>query len=94
MKMLQYKNIDVSEGIDTNKTSASKKCGLCHYWYFKDVGFKSERHVCNKCHDVLMTAYELKNIAIFNVKGVDFRCILWGISTPRTSGKIFCILKT
>ena len=27
-----------------------------------------------------MTAYELKNIAILNVKGVDFRCILWGIS--------------
>ena len=27
-----------------------------------------------------MTAYELKNIAIFNVKGVDYRRILWGIS--------------
>ena len=43
---------------------------LWHYWYFKDVGFKFEPHVCNKCH-VLMTAYELKNIAILNVKGVD-----------------------
>ena len=27
-----------------------------------------------------MIAYELKKIAILNVKGVDFRCILWGIS--------------
>ena len=27
-----------------------------------------------------MTAYEIKNIAILNEKGVDFRCILWGIS--------------
>ena len=27
-----------------------------------------------------MTAYELKNILILNIKGVDFRCILWGIS--------------
>ena len=27
-----------------------------------------------------MTAYELKNIAILNVKGVDYRCILWVIS--------------
>ena len=27
-----------------------------------------------------MTAYELKDIAILNVKGVDFRCMLWGIS--------------
>ena len=31
-----------------------------------------------------MTAYELKNIAILNVKGVDFRCILWGISRDET----------
>ena len=53
---------------------------LCHYWYFKDVGFRSEPHVCNKCHDVLITAYDLKNIAILKVKGVHFRCILRGIS--------------
>ena len=53
---------------------------LCHYWYFKDVGFKFEPHVCNKCHDVLMAVYELKKIAILNIKWVDFRCILWGIS--------------
>ena len=78
--MLQYEKISVSEGIDVNKTSVSKECMLCHYWYFKDVGFKFELHVYNKCHDILMTAYELKNIAILNVKGADFRCILWGIS--------------
>ena len=78
--MLQYEKIDVSEGIDTTKTSASKKYILCHYWYFKDVGFRFEPHVCNKCHDVLMTVYELKNTTLINVKGVNFRCILWGIS--------------
>ena len=27
-----------------------------------------------------MTAYELKIIETLNVKGVDFRCILWGIN--------------
>ena len=78
--MLQYEKIDVSEGIDINKTSASKECMLCHYWGFKDVGYKFESHVCNKCHSVLMTCYELKNIAILNVKVADFSCILWGIS--------------
>ena len=51
--MMQYNKIDVSEGIDVNKTSASKECELCLYWFFKDVGFKSEEHVCNKCHDLL-----------------------------------------
>ena len=78
--MLQYEKTDVSEGIDTNKTSASKECMLCHYWYFKYVGFRLEPHVCNKCHDLLMTAYELKDIAVLNAKGVYFRCILWGVS--------------
>ena len=49
---------------------------VCHYWYFKDVGFKFEPYVCYKCHDVFMTTYELKNVAILNVKGVNFQCIL------------------
>ena len=53
---------------------------LFHYWYFKEVGFKFEPHACNKYHDVLITAYESKSIAILNVKDFDFRCILWGIS--------------
>ena len=59
---------------------------LCHY--LKDAGFKFEPHVCNKCHDVLMTAYELKNIAISNVKGVDFRYILWGISRDEALNRL------
>ena len=67
--MLQNKKMDVLEAINVNKTNASKECLLCHYWYFKDVGFKFE-HVCNKCHDVLMTVYELKNIAILSVRGL------------------------
>ena len=78
--MLRYQKIDVSEGIDVNKTSASKECELCHYWFFKDIGFKFEEHVCNKCHDFLTIAYSLKNIAILNAKGATFRCILMGIS--------------
>ena len=69
---MQCDRIDILEGIDINKTNASKKCLLCHYLYFKDVGFKFEPHVCNKYHDVLMTAYELKNISILNVKGVKY----------------------
>ena len=80
MKMLQYEKIYVSEGIDVNKTSASKECELCHYWFFKDIGFKFEEHVCNKCHDLLTIAYSLKDIAILNAKGNTFRCILMGIS--------------
>ena len=79
--MLQYQTIVVSEGIDVNKASASKALReLCHYWFFKGIGFKFEEHVCNECHDLLIMPYPLKNIAILNAKGATFRCILMGIS--------------
>ena len=43
---------------------------------FKDVGFKCGQHVCKKCHDISMIAFELKNIAIINKTCVDYRSIL------------------
>ena len=59
--MLQYEIIDASGRIDVDETSLSKECMLCHYWYFKDVGF--EEHVCKGCHNLLTTAYGLQNTA-------------------------------
>ena len=41
-EMLEYDRSHISEGIDVNKTSASKECDICHYWYFKEIGFKYE----------------------------------------------------
>ena len=64
--MLQHEKIDVSEGIDINKMDSSKECMFCHYWYFKEVRFKFEPHVCNRCHDVLMISHELKGVTILN----------------------------
>ena len=78
--MLKYEKIDVSEGIDINKTSAWKECELCSDWFFKDVGFTFEENVCNKCHDLLTMAHSLKNIAILSAKGNTFRWLLRGIS--------------
>ena len=43
--MLRYQKNDVSEGINIDKTRASKECELCHYRFFKDIGFKFEGHV-------------------------------------------------
>ena len=50
--MLEYDRIDISEGIDVNKTSASKESGLCNYWVLKDIGFKYEKYLWNGCHDL------------------------------------------
>ena len=35
--MIPYQKIDVSEGIDINKASASKEFELCYYWFLKDI---------------------------------------------------------
>ena len=74
--MLPCEKIDVSEGMDINKTCLSKEYELCRYWYFKDNGFKFEEHVCNKCHNSLTMAYSLKNIAILSAKVATVRCLL------------------
>ena len=54
--MLEYDRIDISEGIDVNKTNASKECDICHYWYFKDISFKYEPYLCNGCQDLTQNA--------------------------------------
>ena len=78
--MIYYDRIDVSEGIDVNKTSASKECDVCHYWYFLNYSFKFQPNVCNRCHDLLMMSMNLSDIAILNIKGSDYRCIISLIS--------------
>ena len=71
--MLYFHRIDASEGIDVNKTSASKACDICHYWYFLNYSFKSQPNVCNRCHNLLMMSMNLSDIAILNIKGSDYR---------------------
>ena len=55
---------------------------------FKDVGYKFQPYFSNRCHSVSIMAYELKNIAILNAKGVDYRCILWGISRDEAVNRL------
>ena len=31
IKIIEYERIDISEGIDVNKTNLSKECDICHY---------------------------------------------------------------
>ena len=76
--MPEYDRIDISEGIDVNKTSASKECDICHYWYFKDIGFKYEPRHCNGCHDLMQKAMNFNDVAIVYVKRSTYR-IFFGI---------------
>ena len=63
-----------------SKTSKSKECNICHYWYFLDKRFKREQNASNGCNDFSMTSMNLRNVAILNVKSADYCCIISGIS--------------
>ena len=76
--MLYYDRIDVSEVIYVNKTSVSKECDVCHYWYFLE--FKFQPYVCNGYHNLLMMSINLNNIATLNINGADYCCNIYGIS--------------
>ena len=74
--MLYFNRIDVSEEIDVNKTCASKKCDICHYWYFLSYSVKFQPNVYNRCHDLLMMSKSLSHTAILNIKDSDYCCII------------------
>ena len=80
IKIVYYDRIDVSEGIDVNKTRASKECDICQYCYFLNYSFKFQPVICNRCHDLLMMSINRSDIAILNIKGSDYRCIISLIS--------------
>ena len=78
--MLYFNRIDISKGTDVNKTSASKECDICYYWYFLNYIFKFQPNVCNGCHDLLMMSVNLSDIPILNIKVSDYCCIISLIS--------------
>ena len=82
--MLEYDRIDISEGINIKKTNESKECRICHYWYFKDIGFKYEPHICNGSHSLMQKAVSFNNIAIIYVKNNAYRIHFWYMSKDDT----------
>ena len=79
-KMLEYDRIDISEGIDVNKTSLLKECDIFHYWNFKDIGFKYEPYLCNGCHDLMKKTMSFNNFNLVHVKGSAYRIHFWYMS--------------
>ena len=91
--MLYFDRIDFSEGIDVNKTSASRECDICYYWYFFNYSFKFPSNVWNRCHDLLMMLMNLSDIAILNFNGPDYCCIISIISKNETINLMQNVLK-
>ena len=42
--------------------------------------YKYGPHVCNGSHDLSMIVYDLNDIMILNIKGVDYRCFVFNMS--------------
>ena len=79
--MLECDRIDISEGIDINKSSdKSKECHICHYWYFLDKNFRYQPYLCNGCHDLMQKGMNFNEVAIVSVKDNDYRIHFWYMS--------------
>ena len=74
--MLYFSKIEISEGIDVSKTSASKECHICHYLYFQ-IKFLSFSQMSAK----LMIFMNLSDIAILNIKGFVITVLLAELAT-------------
>ena len=57
--MLAYERIDISDGIDVNESDESKKCTLCHYWYFFDTNFSYGPYLCDGCYNMTQKCNKL-----------------------------------
>ena len=68
IKMLAYERINISDGIDVNKSDKSKECTLCHYWHFSDENFSYGPYLFDACYNMTQKCYKLKNIAIIHIK--------------------------
>ena len=52
---------------------------ICHYCFF-NPGFIFHNSVCNGCHDLTMVSVHISNIAIINIRKVNYCCIIHKIS--------------
>ena len=78
--MLKYDRIDISEGIDVDKTNKSKECKLCHYQYFLNKTFSYGPYLCDGCYDLSQRSTDFKNIAIVRIKKSAYRIYFQHIS--------------
>ena len=78
--MLKYDKIDITEGIDPNKTNKSKECMFCHYLYDLNKNFSYGPFTCKGCYNIVQKSLDFKNIDIIYVKKTAYRVYFKDIS--------------
>ena len=72
--MLEYNRIDISEGIDIKKCKeTSKECNLSKFYYFLDKNFSRGPYFCDGYYEMSKKAVSMKNSAIINHNGNNYR---------------------
>ena len=78
--MLEYGRIDVSEGINTSKTTNSWQRIIYHYWYFLRLYFRFQPKVYDSCHNMSQKSMSFNNAAIVIVGRNDYRIHFCGMT--------------
>ena len=55
-----------------------------HQKSVSNFSFRFQPNVCSKCHNLLKMSVNLSDIAILNIRGPDYRCIVSLISKNKT----------
>ena len=71
--MISYGKID-----RCNSKKEGVKCMTCNHYYFKN-SFNYQPYVCNKCYGFSMTAMDLSDFFILNIKNNDYRVYIISI---------------
>ena len=77
---IEYDRIDVSGGIDFNKSNGLPECIIFHYSSFVKINFRFQPKLCDGCHDLLQRAMSFNDVGIVSDKGIDYRVHFWYIS--------------
>ena len=85
--MLEYDRMEISEGIDIEKTNKSKECMLSHHWYFLHMNFSYGPYLCDGCYNMTQKSIDPKNIDIVYVKGNAYRIHFWYMSKHKNKRK-------
>ena len=82
--MLKYDKIDITEGIDVDKTNKSRECMFCHYWYYLNKNISYSPFICDGCYNIVQTSTDFKKIAIAHIKKSAYRIYFKDISKHET----------
>ena len=58
------------------KTSTTKECIICHYWYFSKKGFDFQSSDCNRFYEAILLSIKLSSIDFLSINGIDYRCTI------------------